>query len=176
MGPSLPQESARPDGRRLGKEMSRDEIQKLLGGYATGTLTAAEQEALFAAALDDQELFDALAREQSLRDLLRDPAAKAHLLSALDEKPKSRWAPWWRPAAIGLSMAALTVVVVRQIPPTPRPEALAVVEPKSAPAAPAIDQPVAPRVRPVESEPASRILEDKAKVVARDKEVAPASE
>ena len=53
-----------------------------MGGYATGTLTDAEQEALFAAALEDQELFDALAREQSLRELLRDPAAKAELLAA----------------------------------------------------------------------------------------------
>ena len=41
--------------------MSPEEIKKLLGGYATGTLTAEEQQALFAAALEDQELFDALA-------------------------------------------------------------------------------------------------------------------
>ena len=50
--------------------MSPEDIKKLLGGYATGTLTAAEQQALFAAALEDQELFDALASEQPLRDLL----------------------------------------------------------------------------------------------------------
>ena len=55
--------------------MSPQDIKKLLGGYATGTLTAEEQQALFAAALEDQELFDALAREQSVRDLLRDPAS-----------------------------------------------------------------------------------------------------
>lgn len=72
--------------------MKPEEIQKLLGGYATGTLTAQEQEALFAAALEDQELFDALAKEQSLRDLLRDPAARAHVLASLDERPL----PWWR--------------------------------------------------------------------------------
>ena len=52
--------------------MNRDDIQKLLGGYATRTLTPDEQQALFEAALDDQQLFDALAREQALRDLLRD--------------------------------------------------------------------------------------------------------
>ena len=98
--------------------MSRDDIQKLLGGYATGTLTPAEQDALFAAALDDQELFDALAREQSLRDLLRDPATKAQLLATLDEKPRAGWLTWWKPVAIGLSMAAISVVVVRQIPRT----------------------------------------------------------
>jgi hypothetical protein len=72
--------------------MSREDIQKLLGGYATGTLTSEEQQALFEAALDDQELFDALAREQSLRDLLQDPGARAHLLAALDDRPE----PWYR--------------------------------------------------------------------------------
>ena len=44
--------------------MSPEDIKKLLGGYATGTLTTEEQQALFAAALEDQELFDSLAREQ----------------------------------------------------------------------------------------------------------------
>ena len=48
--------------------MSRDEVRKLLGGYATSTLTQAEQEALFAAALEDQELFEALVKEQPVRD------------------------------------------------------------------------------------------------------------
>jgi len=36
--------------------MTQEEIHKLLGGYATNTLTEAERNALFAAALDDQEL------------------------------------------------------------------------------------------------------------------------
>ena len=100
--------------------MRPDDIQKLLGGYATGTLTDAEQQALFAAALEDQELFDTLAREQSLRELLRDPAAKAELLASLDERPK-RWLWWWRPAA-ALAMAgiaAIAVVIVRQRAPQP---------------------------------------------------------
>ncbi len=83
--------------------MSPQEIKKLLGGYATGTLTVEEQQALFAAALEDQELFDAMAREQSLRDLLRDPAARAELLSALDA-PARRFGFWqWlrRPGSPG---------------------------------------------------------------------------
>ncbi len=94
--------------------MTRDEIQKLLGGYSTGTLTPEEQRALFAAALDDQDLFDALAKEQALRDLLRDPAARAHVLAALDERPE----PWWqratrwalRPAGVGAMAACLAAV------------------------------------------------------------------
>jgi hypothetical protein len=76
--------------------MTRDDIQKLLGGYSTGTLTPEEQRALFAAALEDQELFDALAGEQALRDLLRDPTARAHVLAALDDRPE----PWWRAARL----------------------------------------------------------------------------
>ena len=72
--------------------MSPEDIKKLLGGYATGTLTEAEQQALFAAALEDQELFDALANEQPLRDLLTDPCGRATLLTA-------RWTP--RRAGLG---------------------------------------------------------------------------
>ena len=53
--------------------MSREEIQKLLGGYATDTLSEAERRALFEAALEDQELFDALAKEQALREVFEDP-------------------------------------------------------------------------------------------------------
>src|SRR5271157_4243663 len=94
--------------------MSPEDIKKLLGGYATGTLTAEEQQALFAAALEDQELFDALAREQSLRDLLRDPAARAELLSALDA-PASRFGFWqWlrRPVVAGLATACVVAIAV----------------------------------------------------------------
>ena len=94
--------------------MSPQEIKKLLGGYATGTLTAEEQQALFAAALEDQELFDALAREQSLRDLLRDPAARAELLGALDA-PARRFGFWqWlrRPVVAGLATACVLAIAV----------------------------------------------------------------
>lgn len=100
--------------------MNREDIQKLVGGYATGTLTPQEQQALFEAALHDQDLFDALAREQALRDLLRDPVAKARLLAELD-RPPSRWrqlAEWLRrPAAVGAVMTVAAVIaffVVRQ--------------------------------------------------------------
>jgi hypothetical protein len=119
--------------------MSREDVQKLLGGYATGTLTPEEQQALFAAALDDQELFDALGREQSLRDLLRDPAAKAEVLAALDggRVPWYRHG-WWRPAAVALAMAGIAVmavVVTRKS--APKPEAVTVAELKAPAQAPA---------------------------------------
>ena len=47
--------------------MKERDLRKLIGGYATGTLTDDERQALFAAALQDQELFDALADEQAMR-------------------------------------------------------------------------------------------------------------
>ena len=66
--------------------MKPEDIRKLLGGYATGTLTAAERDLLFAAALEDQTLFDTLANEEALRALLDDPAVRGELLATLDEK------------------------------------------------------------------------------------------
>ena len=97
-------------------QLPPDEIRKLLGGYATGTLTPAEEAALFAAALEDQELFDALAREQALRDHLRDPAMRAELLAALAPPPKPVHAGFWdwlrRPLVAGLVTAGLAGIVV----------------------------------------------------------------
>lgn len=154
--------------------MTRDDIQKLLGGYATGTLTPEEQQALFAAALEDQDLFDALAREQSLHDLLRDPASRAHVLAALDERPE----PWWksaarwmtRPAGVGIVAACLAAVAgygiwhARQ-PVAPILEAVNQ-PPKSAPAAqiPAVEPP-----QPEEPAPQARTDRPAAR-----REVAPA--
>jgi hypothetical protein len=90
--------------------MTREEAKKLLGGFATGTLTPSEEQALFAAALLDQEVFNALAGEQGLREMLRDPAVKARLLSALEERPRAWW--WlWKPAAV-LAMAGVAAVAV----------------------------------------------------------------
>lgn len=97
--------------------MSREEIEKLLGGYATGTLTGEERDALFAAALEDQVLFDLLAREEPLRELLEDPVAKARLRRALEESAVAWYRAWLRPALLGAlvtGMAVVAVVVERQ--------------------------------------------------------------
>ena len=100
--------------------MKRDEIGKLLGGYATGTLTDQEREVLFAAALEDQSLFDALANEEALRALLEDPAARQRLLGVLGEGRLSTadraWA-WLRQPAVwalagGLAAAVVVAVVI----------------------------------------------------------------
>jgi hypothetical protein len=134
--------------------MSREEIQKLLGGYATGTLTAEEQRALFAAALEDQELFDALEREQSLRDLLSDPAARAHLLAALDAPGPAPWVRrWWRPlsvAAMAVALASIAIVAVRRHPPAAPPAMVAKLGP---PVVPPVVAAPPPAPAPVRAEP-----------------------
>jgi hypothetical protein len=105
---------------RIGK----DEIRKLLGGYATNTLTESERSALFEAALDDQELFNALQQEQVLKSLLDDPAARAEVRQALDRpsgKPREAWRlRWWAwGGAVGaVAAAAVLLVVFRPTPAT----------------------------------------------------------
>nr|ALS89332.1 polysaccharide biosynthesis/export protein [uncultured bacterium] len=62
-----------------------EDIRKLLGGYATGTLTEQERQLLFDAALHDDQLFAALADEHALKELLDDSAVRAQLLQATED-------------------------------------------------------------------------------------------
>lgn len=134
--------------------MDRQEIQKLLGGYATGTLTPEEQQVLFTAALEDQELFDALAREQSLKDLLADPAARGQLLASIEDRPAPWYRRFWRPLAVAAAAAACVVgfgvyvnrpkpqsatVLVAEVKPSEEapPQAVDKLEPAPAPVQPA---------------------------------------
>jgi hypothetical protein len=99
--------------------MSREEIQKLLGGYATDTLSEAERRALFEAALEDQELFDALAKEQALREVFEDPAARAQLVSALGPPHEPFAARAWRwlrhPATLAVAGGLATLLIVGSV-------------------------------------------------------------
>jgi hypothetical protein len=113
--------------------MSRDDIQKLLGGYATDTLSEEERRALFAAALDDQELFDTLAKEQALRDVLQDPSARQQLIDALGPAREPFAARAWRrlrqPPVLAMAggLAVLLIVgglVLRQTKRAARPVAI----------------------------------------------------
>lgn len=63
--------------------MSEHKLEHLLGGFAADTLTADEQQRLYAAALQDQQLFNALADEQALKALLADPVVRRRLLEAV---------------------------------------------------------------------------------------------
>src|SRR5579862_8456474 len=98
--------------------MSKDEARKLLGGYATGSLTEAERTALFQAALEDQELFDELAGEQVLKEVLDEPGARQRLIAVL-EPPRKHRAWLWAAAATLAATALIIGVVVSQRTPAP---------------------------------------------------------
>ncbi len=89
--------------------MTQDEIRKLLGGYATNALTADERRILFEAALDDQELFNALQNEDALRELLDDPVSRDQVRRAL-EQPK-RPGFWSRRWVLGVAIPAVAAVI-----------------------------------------------------------------
>jgi hypothetical protein len=107
--------------------MAERDIEKLLGGFATGTLTEEERKALFEAALGDQQLFDSLADEQALKELLHDPVVRRRVLEALrraEAKAAESWSEWlvaWlhRPktwaVAGGLAVAVLAVTSVTRL-------------------------------------------------------------
>ncbi|TLY22778.1 MAG: hypothetical protein E6K66_07655, partial [Nitrospirae bacterium] len=82
--------------------MSEQDLEKLLGGFATDTLTSEEKQTLYAAALQDQQLFNALADEQALKELLADPDVRRRLLASLEQKSASgaggslSWLDWFR--------------------------------------------------------------------------------
>ena len=104
--------------------MSKDEARKLIGGYATGSLTEAERRVLFEAALQDQELFDELAGEQVLKEVLEEPGARQRLLAALEPARKNR--AWiWATAAATAAIAVVIGIVVLQRTPSPPPQQLA---------------------------------------------------
>jgi hypothetical protein len=89
--------------------VTQEDIRRLLGGYATNTLTEGERTALFEAALDDQDLFDALHNEEALRELLADPVSREQIRQALEP---ARRVPWMRrPWLIGTASLAVAAVI-----------------------------------------------------------------
>ncbi len=135
--------------------MTREDLQKLVGGYATGSLTEAEKKALFEAALDDQELFDEIAREQPLKEILDQPGARARLIAALAEKPKAAW--WQRPIAWSFAAAAAVVVIAGTWMIEHRPQPVEVAQVPSAPAVEATPAPAAPAPVEKRDEPARAV-------------------
>jgi hypothetical protein len=91
--------------------MTEDEIRRLLGGYATDALTEGERQILFEAALDNQDLFDALQNEDALRELLADPLTRAQARMALSRAP-ARAGFSGRRWALGVAVPALVAVVL----------------------------------------------------------------
>jgi len=149
-----------------------DDLRELIGRYATGSLSEQERARLFEAALDDQELFDELAREQGVRQLLVDPGARQRIERALE--PPKRGAAWFALAAVSGLVAASAVIFVMMRPaPKPAPQVVAVVNPAPQPVQ-AIHQSPAAAPAPVHAEPVSKEPPAKKKAaldeVARDTE------
>ena len=97
--------------------MNDADLKHLLGGYATNTLTPGERDRLFAAALEDQELFNALADEQALKEMLDDPESRGYLKEALAETPALTQE---RPPVTTRAFAA-AAAPLSQAPPPPSP-------------------------------------------------------
>jgi len=135
--------------------VSREEARKLLGGYATGSLTEAERRGLFEAALEDQELFEELAGEQVLKAVLDEPGARQRLISALEPPRHRAWLWGWAGAIATVAVAVAVGIVLfnRTSPPQPATQQIAQAvrppEPEVAPAAPpARRQPAVRKVSP----------------------------
>ena len=143
--------------------MSEHDLQILLGGFAADTLTPEEKQSLYAASLQNQQLFNALADEQVLKELLADPAVRRRLLLALNQTNPSgaggslSWLDWFRrPSSLafagGLAAAALAVVLgirIYQDSLKQTAQSVATEEAKPAappPAAPSASQPVQPNM------------------------------
>lgn len=119
--------------------MMRDELDRLLAGYATGQLSEADRRLLMQAALEDQAVFDALVAEEPLRDLLADPVARREILDSLPPV-KVRQTAWWRAPwtwALAGSLAAGLVVGLALWQKRPEAVLVAVQKPVEAPAPPA---------------------------------------
>ena len=159
--------------------MSEHDLEKLLGGFAADTLTPEEKQLLYTAALQDQQLFNALADEQAFKELLSDPDVRRRLLASLEQKSASgagdslSWLDWFRrPAGLafagGLSAAALAVVLgVRIYQDSLKQAAQSVATEEAKPAAP---QAVAPQTKEKETlAPAIQLpKKDRASDVAGD--------
>jgi hypothetical protein len=90
--------------------MSEHDLEKLLGGFAADTLMPEERIRLYTAAMQDQQLFNALADEQALKELLTDPLVRDRLLQALKQPSAAGVAStlsWWdwlrRPAGLAFA-------------------------------------------------------------------------
>ncbi len=121
--------------------MTQDEIRKLLGGYATNALTAEERQTLFEAALEDQELFNALKNEDELRELLADPVFTGQVRQALEHRRPRYWSRRWVLGVALPAVAAVIIIAVMDRENAPRPAVRIAQAP--APSAPAEPAPIA---------------------------------
>lgn len=67
--------------------MTREQFDRLLSSYSSGKISPEEKDILFRASLENQEFFDALADEETLREVMADPACRAELEEILEPQP-----------------------------------------------------------------------------------------
>ena len=92
----------------------KNELERLTALYASGQLTRVERKILFSAALEDQELFAALAHEDAVRDALELPGAKDRVIEGLKPK-RSRWFVW--AGGLAATATAATIFVLMRTSP-----------------------------------------------------------
>jgi len=144
--------------------MTPEDARKLIGGYATGSLSESEKRALFEAALNDQDLFNELAREQGLKEVIDSPGAKQRLIAALQPaRPSRGFAPAWLWTAAAVTALAVAVTTWQFLHTSKAPAEVAqVAEKKSeqksqpAPVEPA-PKPIQPRARGKQPAPAKSV-------------------
>ena len=154
--------------------MKPEEIQKLLGGYATGSLTAEERRALFAAALEDQELFNALEDEQALKELLDHPESREQVrLAAVAGLPEERreWLRWprrWWVVGASTALAATAALTIAFLAPWNRPaNKLAAVLVTQHPVTPSVPEQAPVQPQPVRAKRAPKALAEHRRLAER---------
>jgi len=96
--------------------MSEHDVEKLLGGFAADTLMPEERIRLYTAAMQDQQLFNALADEEAMKELLADPQARDRLFRTLQQPAVSAegshsWWAWFKRSAVLAFAGALAAVL-----------------------------------------------------------------
>lgn len=80
--------------------MNGPDPEKLLGGWATGTLTKSEREVLMRAALEDPSIFEQLVEEDDWRGALEDEDFRRQLRQRLQQIEAAQPRPWHHALAV----------------------------------------------------------------------------
>lgn len=101
--------------------MERETWDRLLAEYATGGLSETDRKQLMEAALADQELFEELMAEESVRELIEMPGARARLVAAMEPEEDEQYLVA-AAAATGAPLRAKAAAPLQEQPVAPAPE------------------------------------------------------
>ncbi len=95
------------------EKLTEKEKKRLLSEYAAGLLSREDRQVLMTAALEDQELFTEVTRNQPLADVMASPSSRAELRTALENQGKGGFWAWiLRPWPVGVAATAMTALIV----------------------------------------------------------------